>query len=245
MADKIGLQKADNLAATAKDFYMFLSWDFSVLPLLFFFFFFVFTVVVLLTVNIIKKRGGDCCSILANLKVASGLEKLSAMDIEVLAVTAWSLWNNRNVVHHGDPGKRAATIVPEASPHMEEYFLVQAPSPLSQYIIHLLEPSTTEYLQSRHRWSCIRTTGEGTFWHWCGDSLPTSRNCNSVAHLFSWICWCNFRLYKLGGGYSTYCCLSSRVWCTQFGFCTCLMKSVNFLIKKKSCFWIRKQGKVK
>ena len=69
------------------------------------------------------------------MKVASGLEKLSAMDIEVLAVTAWSLWNNRNAVHHGDHGKRAATIVTEASPHMEEYFLVQAPSPLSQYII--------------------------------------------------------------------------------------------------------------
>ena len=51
------------------------------------------------------------------------------MDIEVLAVTAWSLWNNRNAVHHEDPGKQAATTVTEASRHMEEYCLAQAPSP--------------------------------------------------------------------------------------------------------------------
>ena len=110
--------------------FTFLSWDFCVLPLLFFAF--SFTVVVLLTVNINiykkKKKKKDCCSILANLKVASGLEKLSAMDIEVLAVTAWSLLINRNAVHHGDPGKQAATIVTESSRHMEEYCLAQAPS---------------------------------------------------------------------------------------------------------------------
>ena len=78
-----------------------------------------------------RKKKKDCCtcSILANLKVASGLEKLNAMDIEVLAVTAWSLWNNRYAVHHADPGKQAATIVTEASLHMEKYRLAEAPSP--------------------------------------------------------------------------------------------------------------------
>nr|POF27363.1 hypothetical protein CFP56_14480 [Quercus suber] len=57
------------------------------------------------------------------------------MDIEVLAVTAWSLWNNRNAVQHEDPGKQAATTVTEASRHMEEYCFAQAPSPPGQYII--------------------------------------------------------------------------------------------------------------
>ena len=50
------------------------------------------------------------------------------MDIEVLAITAWSLLMNRNAVHHGDPGKQAATIVTESSRDMEEYCLAQAPS---------------------------------------------------------------------------------------------------------------------
>ena len=49
------------------------------------------------------------------------------MDIEVLAITAWSLLMNRNAVHHGDPGKQAATIVTESSRHMEDC-LAQAPS---------------------------------------------------------------------------------------------------------------------